>query len=76
MSNMSHTDFALAGGIHELSFDEIDAISGASELGENVLVFGGAGGAIGGLIGGPKGAAVGVLVGAAVGVIVTVADDE
>lgn len=76
MSQMNHAEFALAGGIQELSFDEIDAITGASELGENVLVFGGAGGAIGGMIGGPKGAAVGVLVGAVVGVAVTVLDED
>jgi hypothetical protein len=73
MSNVAYANFGQSQGIQPLSFDEIDAISGASELGENVIAFGGTGGAIGSLAG-PKGAAVGILVGAAVGVIVTILD--
>ncbi len=75
MSHMNQEVFA-SGGIQALSFDEIDYVAGASELGENVLTFGGAGGAIGAMIGGAPGAAAGALVGAAVGVVVTIADKE
>jgi hypothetical protein len=57
--------------VHELTFEEIDLVGGGSEWGENVLKFGGAGGAVGGFIGGPAGAAAGILVGAAVGTAVT-----
>ncbi len=75
MSYMSNAEFAPASGIQELSFDEIDYVNGASELGENVLKFAGAGALIGSF-GGAKGAAVGILVGAVVGVVVTVASEE
>jgi hypothetical protein len=65
---------ARAGGLAELTFDEIDFVGGASELGENVLKFAGAGALVGSFVG-PEGTAVGVLVGAVVGVVVTVASD-
>ena len=75
MSYMNQYAFADASGIRDLSLEEIDAIAAAGELGENVLLFGGAGGAIGAFAG-PKGAAVGILIGAAVGGAVTVLDDD
>ncbi len=74
MSNVAYATFGHNIGVQELTFDEIDAVGGASELGENVLLFAGAGGLIGSFAG-PKGAAVGVLAGAAVGVLVTVFDN-
>lgn len=64
---------ALALDVRELSFDEIDLVAGASEWGDNVIKFGGVGGAIG-AFGGPQSAAVGILVGAVVGTIVTLVD--
>ncbi|ATC23646.1 hypothetical protein [Caulobacter vibrioides] len=64
---------ALAMDVRELSIGEVDSVSGASELGQNVLKFAGVGGSIG-RFGGLQGAAVGILLGAAVGVYVTFAD--
>ena len=64
---------ALTMDVRELSLDEIDLVSGGSKWGDNVLKYGGVGGAVG-AFGGPKGAAIGILVGAVVGTIVTIAD--
>jgi hypothetical protein len=63
----------MAFDVRELSFEEIDLVNGASKWGDNVLKYGGAGGAIG-AFGGLQGAAIGILAGALVGTIVTIAD--
>lgn len=76
MSNVAYATFGQSQGIQPLSFDEIDAISGASELGDNVIKYGGIGGAIGSLTLTPQGAAVGIVAGAVVGVLVTVFDQD
>ena len=60
--------------MYELTFEETDLVGGGSELGDNVLKFGGAGGAVGAFFGGPTGAAAGILVGAVVGTAVTFLD--
>ncbi len=58
-----------------LTIEEVNAVSGGSEWGDNVLTYGGAGGAIGSFIG-PKGAAAGIIIGAVVGTIVTFTNDD
>jgi hypothetical protein len=60
--------------MRELTLNEVDAVSGASEWGDNVLKYAGGGGALGAVIGGPKGAAIGIIGGAIVGTIVTIVD--
>jgi hypothetical protein len=60
--------------MYELTDDQVALVAGASKLGENVLLFGGAGAAVGGIIGNGPGAAAGALVGAAVGALVTLFD--
>lgn len=75
MSNVAYANFGQSQGIQPLSFDEIDAISGASKLGEDVLLFAGAGGLIGAWVGGGAGAAVGVIAGAAVAVVLHVVEN-
>lgn len=60
--------------MRELNFAEVDMVAGASEWGDNVLKYAGAG-ALLGAFGGPKGTAAGIIVGAVVGTIVTLVDD-
>ena len=69
MSYVPTMDQFMGAGIQELTFDEIDDVMGASQWGENVLKYGGAGGFIGGLAGGPAGGAIGFLGGAAIGTL-------
>lgn len=57
----------------ELSIQEAEQIAGGSEWGDNVLKYGGAGGAIGAFVG-PEGAAAGIIIGGIVGTIVTIAN--
>lgn len=57
--------------MRELTVNEIDNIAGASEWGENVLKYAGAGALIGSF-GGAKGVAAGIIVGGIVGTIVTI----
>jgi hypothetical protein len=57
--------------MRELTMGELDAVSGASEWGDNVLKYGGTFGAIG-AFGGLKGAAAGIIIGAVVGTVVTI----
>ncbi|MGY1426205.1 hypothetical protein [Lysobacter sp. A289] len=59
--------------MRELSMNEIEFVAGASEWGDNVLKYAGAG-ALLGSFGGPKGAAIGIIGGAIVGTIVTLAE--
>lgn len=67
-------------GVRELTFAEIDVISGASDSSDNVLKYGGAGAFVGGLIGTAAepgggtvaGGAIGFLAGAVVGTVVTI----
>lgn len=58
--------------IQELTWDEVDLVSGAAtlrEVSEAFLVGAGVGGTIGGIAGAAPGAAAGVLIGGAVGVV-------
>lgn len=59
--------------MRELTMNEVELVAGASEWGDNVLKYAGAG-ALLGSFGGPKGAAAGIIVGAVVGTIVTIVE--
>jgi hypothetical protein len=71
MSYMQN-DIALE-GIQALTFEELEAVSGGSEWGDNVLKYGAVGGGIGRFFG-LQGTAIGILAGAVVGTIVTVVE--
>lgn len=67
---MSYMDggAAFAGGIQELSFDEIELVDGASHRYAEAFLVGAAAGAFIGGFGGPEGAAAGALIGGLIGV--------
>lgn len=74
VSNVNHAAIA-QGGIQELSFSEIDAITAAGDLSDNVTAGVAAGAFIGLLVAGPKGSVVGAVIGAAAGAAATVIDN-